>query len=99
MSCRLLQLGTSNADGAVEVADIVGVGVVVCHQLRAIANTAVDHIAWVGGVSRFWWRKQRKGLHNERQRGKYQPQATRCFFLAQTLRIEAQLADDRRAER
>ena len=37
-SCRLLQLGTSNADGAVEVADVVGVGVVMCHQLRAVAN-------------------------------------------------------------
>ena len=97
--CRLLQLGTSNADGAVEVADVVSVGVVMSHELRAIANTAIDHIAWVGGVSRFWWCKQRERLHDECQRGKYQPQATRCFFFAQTLRIEAQLADDRRAER
>ena len=49
-SCRLLQFGTSNADGAVEVADVVGVGVVVRHELRAIANSTIDHIAWVGGV-------------------------------------------------
>ena len=32
-SRRLLQFGTGNADGAVEVADVVGVGVVVRHQL------------------------------------------------------------------
>ena len=98
-SCRLLQLSTGNADGAVEVADVVGVGVVVCHELRAIANSTVDHIAWVGGVSRFWWRKQCERLHDECERSKDQPQAARRFLFAQTLRIEAQLADDRRAER